>query len=699
MNIEIKNCNNIEQGIVEIIENRLNIKYAMNGTGKSTIGKAIDWAGKPELLGRLKPFKYIDSTESDKQPVVSGTDSIKSVAIFNEEYVNSFVFTADEVVKNSFDIFVKNPQYDIQIAEIENLLENIKATFKDSPELAQAIDDFRKLSESFGKPTKAGGFTKNSQFAKGFSNGNKLAHIPKELSVYTEFLQNKPVPWLQWQLSGKEFIEISDKCPYCAQNIAKIKDTVLEVGVVYEPKSVNFLNTIITVLKNLEKYFSEDTRKQLEKITNSVDGLSKEEDEYLMSIRRQIDILLNDKLIPLQGVNFYRFRDSNIDELGDTVKNLSIKLDMLGHLNSEETQTIVLKINSSIDTILAKINALQSAVAKQKKLIQSNIQKYKNEINEFLSQAGYKYRVDIEFENEQYKMKLKHIDLSSKSVNGGTQHLSYGEKNAFALVLFMYQTIKAGQEFIILDDPISSFDRNKKYAIMDMLFRGKDSFADKTVLMLTHDFEPIIDIFTMSGKFSHRPEVAFVEVVDGKLWEKKITREDMKTFGEVCKDNILNSQCDIIKVIYLRRYYEITENKGVVYQLLSNLLHKRTIPTCDSPERNMTSEEIDTATNRIKADISKFDYGNILKDLQDLSKMKEYYKNAQCNYEKLQIFRIMSGEEAIRGKEQVFQKFINETFHIENEYIMQLNPRKYELIPQFIIDDCDNELKKIAVIK
>lgn len=42
MRLRIKKCNNIESGEFDIIEGRLNIKYAINGTGKSTIAKAID---------------------------------------------------------------------------------------------------------------------------------------------------------------------------------------------------------------------------------------------------------------------------------------------------------------------------------------------------------------------------------------------------------------------------------------------------------------------------------------------------------------------------------------------------------------------------------------------------------------------------------------------------------------------------------
>ncbi len=42
MRLTIRNCNNIENGEFDITDGRLNIKYAINGTGKSTISKAIE---------------------------------------------------------------------------------------------------------------------------------------------------------------------------------------------------------------------------------------------------------------------------------------------------------------------------------------------------------------------------------------------------------------------------------------------------------------------------------------------------------------------------------------------------------------------------------------------------------------------------------------------------------------------------------
>lgn len=41
MRVKIENCNVVDTGAIEIEPNKLNIKYAINGTGKSTIAKAI----------------------------------------------------------------------------------------------------------------------------------------------------------------------------------------------------------------------------------------------------------------------------------------------------------------------------------------------------------------------------------------------------------------------------------------------------------------------------------------------------------------------------------------------------------------------------------------------------------------------------------------------------------------------------------
>lgn len=110
LNIEIKNCNNIDLGNIMIKKNSLNIKYGINGTGKSTISKAIEYyLHNKENLKSLKPFKF--HLDDSKISEINGLENIKSVKVFNDVYIEQVVYTRDELITNSFDIFIKDEMY------------------------------------------------------------------------------------------------------------------------------------------------------------------------------------------------------------------------------------------------------------------------------------------------------------------------------------------------------------------------------------------------------------------------------------------------------------------------------------------------------------------------------------------------------------------------------------------------------------
>jgi energy-coupling factor transporter ATP-binding protein EcfA2 len=685
MIIEIKNCNNIDTGTIIIDENKLNIKYAMNGTGKSTIARAIELHAKGEgSIKELTPFKHIESEPGEHIPSISGLQGVSVVATFNDAYINQFAFKQDEILTNSFEIFVKTPDYERHIDAIEKIINEIKATFRDSKEIDQVIGDLSTLSDSFGKSKS--GYSEAGVLAKGIGRGNKVANVPKGLESYSEYLKSKlNSKWLRWQMDGNTYSGLSDNCPYCTSPTQDKKEVISQVSKEFDAKSIEHLNKIISVVESLGKYFSQDANDKLAKVTNNVKGLSKEEINYLLSIKSQVETLKS-KMLDLRGITYFSMKDAG--KVSDLFTSLKIDLSFLSEMNSETTNELVNKINNSLDKVLTKVGTLQGEIAQQNILIKRTIEENKSEINNFLRFAGYKYYVDVEYANECYKMILRHADFS-KVVANGSQHLSYGEKNAFSLVLFMYECLSKNPDIIILDDPISSFDRNKKYAVIDMLFRGRKSLRNKTVLMMTHDLEPVIDIlYNLPRKFDPFPSATFIESKNGTITETPILKSDISTFAKICDENICNRDEAVVKLVYLRRYYEIINNKGLSYQLLSNLLHKRTSPFKkeDGQEISLTENEIVFATSEIQSKMPSFDYKLLLAKLSDIEYMKNAFQNAAYNYEKLQIFRVLQDR---FPQSDIVNKFINETFHIENEYIMQINPCKYEIVPSFIIDECN----------
>lgn len=691
ISIKLQHCNNIEEGEITIHEGKLNIKFGINGTGKSTIAKAIKYRIEtPDKLKELTPFK---AQGHDITPSVTVPDEIKKVFIFNEEYLNQFVYKEDELISNSFEIFIKTPSYLETEKNIEKQLETIKKVFLDNKELDKIILDFENLLKSF-KTTKDG-LSDASAIFKGLKDGNKIENIPKGLEEYKPFIQNKEkcVSWLDWQNKGNDFSDSHNNCPYCVAPTDESKKVIIKSISKHYDKNVikNFIE-IIKVLENLGDYFSLESKNKLEEITKKTDGLLDEEKIYLTTIKGQIDSFLQ-RLKSLKEVSFHNLKDEKIKE---KIESLKIKIDELfDKLNSDKTVKIIEEFNKSLDTTLEQIAELQKNIGIQKTEIRKSIEKNQISINEFLKKAGYKYEVRITDGNQDYKLRLKHIE-SDDHIPRGNQHLSFGEKNAFALVLFMYDALSRKPDLIILDDPISSFDKNKKYAIMDMLFRRNNSFKDKTVLMFTHDIEPIIDaVKVLHRTFGESTNAYFVNTINNKIQELAIEKNDLLSFAKICTNITKSDRDNIIKIIYLRRYYESVDDKGDEYEVLSNLLHKRT--QAESVDRRngsvkMTDSDFNNGVKNIINRMSDFNYDTALEVIKDRDKIIEIYNKTKESFAKIILFRILMKDNKSTESDDVLMKFINEMYHIENDFLFQLDPTKFDTIPQFIIEKLNQNI-------
>ena len=160
---------------------------------------------------------------------------------------------------------------------------------------------------------------------------------------------------------------------------------------------------------------------------------------------------------------------------------------------------------------------------------------------------------------------------------------------------------------------------------------------------------------------------------------------------------ILSSEHDIIiKLIYLRRRYEILGEVGASYQVLSNLFKKRSEPEDHRIPRDqeglstqLSSDDVISGISEIQSFISDLpaDYISLVNLFDDNERIKGLYRTSNNGYEKLQLTRILLDIEAIENS--IIRKFINETYHIENEFIFQLDPSRFDLIPEYVVDECD----------
>lgn len=700
MRIEILNCNNIVQGVLNIETGRLNIKYATNGTGKSSVAKALELRVKGEDLTALTPYSYMgeEPIRLEHIPQVTISDTIDRIAVFNEDYVNQYIFQPTDLLANSFEVFVKTSDYDLQMEKIQELIVSIQTAFQSNPDLDELINELATFISGFGKAQN--GYSKTGSIGKGLAKGNKVANIPPALVEYTPFIRNEKIaPWLVWQSKGKEYLEIAGKCPYCARDLPhERKEIVEQVAIEFDSKYVAELQKMLEVFHSLQAYFTNEVNARIDEMLVSSGELSQEQINYLKEVKGQVETLYV-KLLHIKGMNYATLKD--VDAVVASLRREKIDLSLLGHINTPLTHEKIDPINVALEDVIGKAGQLQGAINRQKHLVQETIQKCSNQINSFLESAGYKYQVAIV---ENSEAQTYHLVLNSSNAGGTITdvkgHLSYGERNAFALVLFMYRALKENPDLIILDDPISSFDKNKKYAIMDMLFRGAGSFQGRTVVMLTHDFDPVIDmIHTLSirCRFNPVPVASFLHNQDGILSEKKIEPTDVKSFIEIAENNIYGECDEIIKIIYLRRKLEACGDKGLAWQLVSNVVHPdRETPIIQEAggSRPMTQEEIDEATNAISSMIPHFDYASAYSRAHDRAQMIALYRTTTSNYEKVCLYRLINHGEI---NDTIFKKFVDEAYHIESDTLFQLDPSEYPTIPDYIIKLCDNGISLLEI--
>lgn len=128
---------------------------------------------------------------------------------------------------------------------------------------------------------------------------------------------------------------------------------------------------------------------------------------------------------------------------------------------------------------------------------------------------------------------------------------------------------------------------------MNRLFKtgvGDNSFYKKTVLLLTYDFEPIIDYIQVGNKSD--ANAYYLYNIAGDIDEIPIKKgQDMYPMAvlmnEVHSDTHLPKQ---LRVSCVRKYIESTVKEPrincMAYNIISSLIHGRSFPTYDNNAKN-----------------------------------------------------------------------------------------------------------------
>lgn len=700
MYINIKNCNNIKNADINVEKNSLNIKYGMNGTGKSTIAKAIE---KRENLAELKTFG------SELEPEIIISENISKVEVFNNDFINRIIFNGSQVIDNGFEVFVKTDEYDKKRKEITDILSKLnRETFKDEI-INNLRNSFANISAKIQLTTKQ--TIKRNTAYKSILKKENMFEVPETLEKYSEFIKDKEknINWVDWKNKGFEFDE-KNKCPFCAEELSKSyikeKESFIEN---YTKAGMKNLSDILDLIEGMKEYLNIE---QYNKLSSCIKEDKNEDEIDFIYKKFMLEIAyLKDKFEKIYEFDSYNIKNSEIGNLIERVKNLIIDKNELDYFRNENVLKVIDNINNKINEIVEKITDLQAKTATLNTFIKKSIDDSKEDINKFLETAGFNYKFDFNMSSEESsKTILLYKGSEDINVDDIEKHLSWGEKNAFALVLFMYYAISKKADLIILDDPISSFDSNKKYAIINRLFenrRDKKSFFGKTVIMLTHDFEPIIDFIINNKPNSGHAIAKYIKNSNNIVTEQEITKDsDIVSIVKLSYMYATNHSINMIsRINFLRKYIEHvrvdnSEQKQLIYDMLSSLVHAKAYPDKQINRDeyvDFTDTEFATTQNEIKQYINEFDYMEVLNKYYNKEYILEKFFEEDNNYIKSQLFRIyleISGERDCLDNNLL--KFIDEIYHIENDYIFTIDLIKFDTIPDYIMDKINEYMKEKA---
>lgn len=703
--IEIKNCNNVLHGKINIQKKKLNIKYGINGTGKTTLSTAIQRNGKAEL-------SELQTYLSEEPVEVTVSEKLDRIMVFSDEFVNQVVFKEDEVIENSFEVFLKTENYDTKKKQVDLHLENLHKIVRDELNVSKLKALLEQVMQKIslgttGKPKKSG--TYKSILAK-----TNIYSVPSELSDYQEFFEDSEItiPWIDWKRKGDAY-DSKSRCPYCSETINRTE---------YEKKKVVFNNTytksesqnlkeILSLFESLKEYLVNTEYEKLVKYIKE-DTAENIIEKIISDLLSEI-ILLSGCLCTIENFGNKHVAIADIANIESEIKKMKIPTDLFSIFGGPVATSIWNPINDAVSKLEVEIGTLKRELGELKAVMQATITASQEDINEFLRTAGISYELSIEAEDENNsRTMLKQCFTEDKSaVSQIRKHLSWGERNAFSLILFMYYAVMQKPDLIILDDPVSSFDSNKKYAILHRLFKNigrRDvSFENETVLLLTHDFEPVVD-FAVVGKLDeNRVHTAYIWNEGGELKEKEINPgSHVKLITTQNASIAATEEVNIVaRIASLRLLSELNEKRGkwnLVYEIISSLIHGKNIQikVANDVYREMPQDEINAGVELIKEYIADFDYAVLRRDVYTVEGIKKIYREETNDYFKLQVFRELKeiskgGNLRINPMDEAWYKFIDETYHIENGSLYALDVRAFNVVPSYIMGMVNNIMAQI----
>ena len=513
-----KNLNNFE---MEVIENKVNVLFGMSGSGKSSIGEALQ---KIDL-------DFNKTIGSENIPIIKVNDShvIPGVQVFSVSTVNELLLT--EEANNIYDVIVDDnskikkaeKEYRDKLTSLEKAINSEKNTFT----------YLKDIADNLGSQLNKQGELKQTA---------KVVHLEKSITKTRDSRTLKDIQKMEpgkylWLLQGKQYV-YDCRCPYCEKRLSQSRLRKLNKLEAYEEKTLKKVADITT--KYPDNFSDFDyTQRKIKELVKQVKTICAACQDYT-AVSEQ-----------LMGLN-----NTTITKLDKHHLVLTQELKEYFPSTYHETEKIIKQID-----IINRL--LEGARISTKKILDKRLVK----INKTLGIMSIPYTVEAAYSNGRIqRYTITHRDdLTS---NDRRKSMSFGEKNVVALIMFVLKCKSLADDLVIIDDPASSFDDYRRNQIYGFI---ADELNGHTVLLLSHD-----SIFAKYALVDTKKSgnVIYIENNKDQIRLKQVSKDDFMDFEAYVKDRIISSIDYYQQIINMRLLFEGSYN-SVIYQYLSAIIHMR----------------------------------------------------------------------------------------------------------------------------
>lgn len=718
--LKFEKCRNIaciEGGSLPLQYNRLNVLFGSNGTGKTTVSRVLDYWSNPGDLDKqnaLRSFTFMQSQNAADSPSVTTGKKQKPILIFNDEWVDNHCFQDDgNLHTGAYGLYVSSPEVRKLERERKSLLSKLDAILNE-----EDTDGVRKLAETAAKGI---GTSSRGKVGSAFKDNAPLEGLPTALSGVVKGMKDQDkTQWMSWHVQGVQHaMNAGQACPYCGKATPDIQKYI-DFDNMHAAKQGDAWASVVAVFAEGRLFRVRVNNKAL-KLMSGTKRLDSSEKQWFVDTAQRAKAL-SDSITNASSI-VRSFGDNSSDQFFAGLKDcLATFKDEVGF--TDDVRSVMRRIASAIRKVLANEDRIRSLVVDLEKHAAANAMTYKAEIDLMLEKCGYPYTIEIvnNCTNRESRVVLSPIATGSPLNGQPRRALSYGEQNTLALILFMFEAIASRDScLIVLDDPISSFDGDKRFALLYRMFHNfakdetdanRKSLAGRTVVLLTHDYLVVSDVLTILGNKLLKPRILHLTCnKGGVLSHKEVGVEAVRPYVQMIRRRIRESASRdaFFQLVYLRCYCEMARRskndrrsgEGCAFVVISLLV--------DGYDWDAALEAIGwdgvqerpyvlrAGENFIRRYIPSFEFKEAFQVLRDNSEIYRLYTSAGITpYEKLQVLRLLIRQAKIDDQGPILVRYANEVYHLAGDYLLQLDPVDFNPVPPFVLDWCDGVFGEFA---